>query len=117
MGAACPPLVCTEGRPSTAFHRLIGLAVGAGAELWYHGDFDWSGVAIAADVVRRYAAKPWRMSARDYLEAVDRNVSALALAGGPVDTPWETGFADAMRTAGCAVYEESVADLLLADLT
>jgi len=117
LGAACPPLVCTEGRPSTAFHRLVGLAVGAGAELWYHGDFDWPGVAIAADVVRRYAARPWRMSARDYLEAVDRNVSAVALAGEPADTPWETGLADAMRTAGCAVYEESVADLLLVDLT
>jgi hypothetical protein len=28
LGAACPPLVCTEGRPSTAFHRLMGLADG-----------------------------------------------------------------------------------------
>lgn len=40
LGPACPPLACTEGRPSTAFHRLVGLAVGVGAELWYHGDFD-----------------------------------------------------------------------------
>ena len=117
LGAACPPLVCTEGRPSTAFHRLVGLAVGAGAELWYHGDFDWPGVAIAADVIARYGGRAWRMGASDYLEAVDRNVSAIALAGEPVDTPWETELADAMRTAGCAVYEESVADLLLVDLT
>ena len=29
LGPACPPLVCTEGRPSTAFHRLMSLAVGA----------------------------------------------------------------------------------------
>ena len=48
LGAACPPLVCTEGRPSTAFHRLIAVAIGAGTELWYHGDFDWPGVAITA---------------------------------------------------------------------
>jgi hypothetical protein len=34
LGPACPPLVCTEGRPSGAFHRLAGLVVGAGAELW-----------------------------------------------------------------------------------
>ena len=58
LGAACPPLVCTEGRPSTAFHRLMDLAVGAGAQLWYHGDFDWPGVAIAADVIVRYGARP-----------------------------------------------------------
>jgi uncharacterized protein (TIGR02679 family) len=53
LGAACPPLVCTEGRPSTAFHRLIAVAIGAGAELWYHGDFDWPGVAITADLLTR----------------------------------------------------------------
>ena len=29
----------------------MSLAAGAGAELWYHGDFDWPGVAIAADVL------------------------------------------------------------------
>ncbi|MGH3123923.1 MAG: TIGR02679 family protein, partial [Streptosporangiaceae bacterium] len=117
LGAACPPLVCTEGRPSTAFHRLVGPAVEAGAELWYHGDFDWPGVAIAMDVITRYGGRPWRMGASDYLEAVDRKVSAIALAGEPVETPWEPGLADAMRTAGCAVYEESVADRLLVDLT
>ncbi len=74
LGAACPPLVCTEGRPSTAFHRLMGLAVGAGAELWYHGDFDWPGVAIAADVITRYGGRAWRMGASDYRSAARAGV-------------------------------------------
>ncbi|HEY5986934.1 MAG TPA: TIGR02679 family protein, partial [Streptosporangiaceae bacterium] len=86
LGPSCPPLVCTEGRPSTAFHRLVGLAVGAGAELWYHGDFDWSGIAIAADVITRYGGRAWRMGASDYRSAAGSGVS---LEGGPAETPWD----------------------------
>ena len=113
LGAACPPLVCTEGRPSTAFHRLMGLAVGAGAELWYHGDFDWPGVAIAADVITRYGGRPWRLSTSDYLSAASEGVR---LTGEPVNAPWDPGLLEAMRATGHAVYEETLGDQLLADL-
>lgn len=63
-------LPAAEGRPSTAFHRLARLAMAPGAELWYHGTFDRPGVAIAADVTRRSGARPWRMTAADYLQAL-----------------------------------------------
>ena len=115
LGPACPPLVCTEGRPSTAFHRLMGLAVGAGAELWYHGDFDWPGVAIATDLVVRYGARPWRMYAEDYQAAV--NADGVGLSGECVPTPWDPALRQAMSLDGYAVYEETVADRLLADLS
>ena len=113
LGAACPPLVCTEGRPSTAFHRLMGLAVGAGAELWYHGDFDWPGVAIAADVIARYGGRAWRMGASDYRSAASEGVR---LTGEPVNAPWDPELLEAMRVTGHAVYEETLGDQLLADL-
>lgn len=113
LGAACPPLVCTEGRPSTAFHGLVGPAVGAGAEVWYHGDFDWPGVAIAADVIARYGGRPWRMGASDYRLAARPGVR---LGGDPVDTPWDPGLREVMRAEGHAVYEETVGGQLLADL-
>lgn len=113
LGPSCPPVVCSEGRPTTAFHRLVTLAVSAGAQLWYHGDFDWPGVAIAADVLARYRGQPWRMSAADYRQAA---VSGKPLAGEPVDTPWDPELREAMRAAGYAVYEEMVGDPLLADL-
>jgi uncharacterized protein (TIGR02679 family) len=116
LGAACPPLVCTEGRPSTAFHRLIAVAIDAGAELWYHGDFDWPGVAIAADLVARYGARPWRMDAREYEAAVNANGVSVDLSGEPGPTPWDLALREAMSLAGYAVYEETVADQLLADL-
>lgn len=114
LGPACPPLVCTEGRPSTACHRLLSLAVSAGgAELWYHGDFDWPGIAIAADVMARYAGRPWRMGAADYRQA---GVSGVPLTGDPIATPWDPELQEAMRSDGYAVYEEMVGDQLLADL-
>jgi uncharacterized protein (TIGR02679 family) len=114
LGPACPPLACTEGRPSTAFHRLASLAVGAGAELWYHGDFDWPGISIAASILARYGGRPWRMGASDYRRA---GRSGVSLAGDPIETPWDAELREAMCSASHAVYEEMVGDQLLADLS
>ncbi|XVQ82080.1 TIGR02679 family protein [Microbispora siamensis] len=127
LGPQCPPLVCTEGRPSTAFHRLAALAVRGGARLRYHGDFDWPGVDMAGAVARRHGAELWRMTAADYLAGLADAAKAddgdagdgegrVALTGRPVPTPWDPALADAMREQGSAVYEEAVADSLLADL-
>jgi uncharacterized protein (TIGR02679 family) len=116
LGPACPPLLCAEGQPSTAFHKLVRLAVAAGSELAYHGDFDWPGVAITAKVIDRHDARPWRMTAADYLSGVKAGDTAVALKGDPVPTPWEPGLHEAMRSIGRAIYEETVADQLLADL-
>jgi uncharacterized protein (TIGR02679 family) len=116
LGPACPPLLCAEGQPSTAFHTLARIAVAAGSELAYHGDFDWPGVAITAKIIDRYGARPWRMTAGDYLSGVTAGDTAVALAGDPVPTPWEPGLRETMRATGRAIYEETVADQLLADL-
>lgn len=116
LGADCPPLVCTEGQPSTAFRRLARIAVAGGAELRYHGDFDWPGVAIAADVIDRHQARPWLMSADDYLAGATAGERYQELTGLPVPTPWDPRLAEAMRATGRAVYEENVADHLLTSL-
>lgn len=122
LGPECPPLVCTEGRPSTAFHRLAATAVRGGARLRYHGDFDWPGVDMAGAVARRYSAELWRMTAADYLAGLanlgdlPEGDEHLRLAGRPVPTPWDPALADAMGERGNAVYEEAVAGSLLADL-
>ena len=116
LGPMCPPLLCAEGQPSTAFHKLVRLAVASGSELAYHGDFDWPGIAITAKVIDRHGARPWRMTAGDYLSGVKAGDTAVALAGDPVPTPWEPELREAMRATGRAIYEETVADQLLADL-
>jgi uncharacterized protein (TIGR02679 family) len=116
LGPACPPVICTEGQPSTAFHRLAQIATQAGGELWYHGDFDWPGVAIAADVINRHGARTWRMSASNYLAGAKTDAPYVPLTGVPVPTPWDPGLRETMREAGRAVYEETVTDQLLTDL-
>jgi uncharacterized protein (TIGR02679 family) len=117
LGRSCLPLICTEGRPSTAFQRLASAVVAGGGELRYHGDFDWPGVSIAASVMARHGAVPWRLSASDYLAGVRApGGDRVPLSGTPQPTPWDSQLAEAMRQAGRVVYEESVTDTLLSDL-
>jgi uncharacterized protein (TIGR02679 family) len=117
LGAAAQPLLCTEGQPSTAFHRLAQAVTGAGGELEYHGDFDWPGVSIAAGIITRHNARPWRFAAADYEGAVRRGADHLSLGGTPQPTPWDPALAQTMTAHNQAVYEESVADRLIGDLT
>ncbi|OPG07670.1 DUF2399 domain-containing protein [Microbispora sp. GKU 823] len=67
------------------------------------------------------------MTAADYLAGLTGAAKAddgdagdgegrVALTGRPVPTPWDPALADAMREQGSPVYEEAVADSLLADL-
>jgi uncharacterized protein (TIGR02679 family) len=116
LGPGSAPLLCTEGRPSTAFHQLVGAVVGGGGELRYHGDFDWPGLAIASSVMRRHGAKPWRMSADDYLAGVRVHAEHVPLSGLPQPTPWDPELSQVMLATGRVLYEESVADDLIRDL-
>jgi uncharacterized protein (TIGR02679 family) len=116
LGPSSLPLICTEGRPSTAFHRLAAAVVADGGELRYHGDFDWPGIAIAGSVMSRHGAVPWRFSASDYLAGVRADGQHVALSGTPQPTPWDDQLATAMTDRGRVVYEESVTAALLADL-
>ena len=50
------------------------------------------------------------------LSGAQTNGNYLALDSDPAATPWDPELAEAMRTTGRAVYEETVADQLLADL-
>jgi uncharacterized protein (TIGR02679 family) len=116
LGRGCAPLICTEGIPSAAFHRLAQAIVSDGGVLRYHGDFDWPGIAIANQVMARHGARPWRMGAADYLSGVAEEPDQVALTGKAEPTRWEPELASAMEKAGRAVYEETVADPLIVDL-
>jgi uncharacterized protein (TIGR02679 family) len=113
LGAATPPLVCTEGVPSVAVHRLLASA--PDVVLRWRNDFDWPGVRMLTAAQGRYGDRlaPWRMSAADYLSAVG---DGLALAGTPAATPWDPALAEAMRRCGRAVMEERILSTLLNDL-
>jgi uncharacterized protein (TIGR02679 family) len=117
LGAESAPLLCTEGRPSAAFHQLADAVVAGGGELRYHGDFDWPGLAIASAVMRRHGAKPWRLSARDYLTGIQHHTEHVLLSGTPQPTQWEPELSKAMVATGRVLFEESVANDLIRDLS
>ena len=53
----------------------------------------------------------------DYVSAVKASDLTVALKGDPMPTPWEPALHETMRRTGRAIYEETVADQLMADLT
>lgn len=66
LGPRCAPLVCTEGIPAAAQRTLLTQLAGAGARLFYHGDFDWPGLRIGNFVMRQWPALPWRFAREEY---------------------------------------------------
>ena len=108
-------LVCTEGVPSAACHKLLGDAARAGARLHWRADFDWAGLRITADAVARHGARPWRMTAADYTAALSKGEST-PLAGPPAASPWDPELARAMVKSGSTVMEERLLSELLSDL-
>ena len=116
LGPKSPPLICTEGRPSTAFHRLMRAITQGGGTLRYHGDFDWPGIDMTNQLVTRYQSRPWRMNADDYLAGASTDNDHIPLSGKPYPTSWDPQLAEAMQRTNRAVYEEAVADALLNDL-
>lgn len=104
-------VVCTSGEPNTVVTEVLALVSAAGAGLRYHGDFDWPGIAIANRVVARFGARPWRMTADDYLRGVRRDGPLLA--GSPVGPSWDAELGAAMRATGRALHEETLLPDLL----
>ncbi len=117
LGARCAPMVCTEGMPAAAQRTLLTQLAQAGAQLHYHGDFDWPGIHIANHVLRTWQARPWRLATADY-EAAANNAPHTRrdlFDIGP-HACWDDMLAPAMRRHGLAIAEEAVADGLLEDL-
>jgi uncharacterized protein (TIGR02679 family) len=116
LAERCPPLICTQGWPSTAFQRLARTITGHGVSLRYHSDFDWDGIAMTGKILSQHPSSTWRMTAGDYLAGLRQEGAPVELKGNPSATAWDPALEEAMRSHGCAVYEESVADSLIADL-
>ncbi|EST37395.1 hypothetical protein N566_13260, partial [Streptomycetaceae bacterium MP113-05] len=116
FGRACPPLVCLQGQPSAAALTLLRALSAQGAELRYHGDFDWGGVRIATALRRSVPWHPWRYTATHYRVAVAGVAEPRELSGTPTATPWDPALAEAFAEHRIRVEEEMVLDDLLSDL-
>lgn len=103
LGARCPALICTGGRPSDAVRRLLESLHASGARMLHHGDFDVAGVQILRDLQARYRAVPWRFD-------------AAALRDLGRDVPDRENLEDAVSDLPRAIPEELLIDDLLEDL-
>lgn len=111
LGRGCAPMICVNGEPRSTSRALLRRLGERGAALWYHGDFDWPGMAIASRVIGELGARPWLLSASDYEQAIAGG-KTRQLVGTPVETPWSPDLSHAMRKHGLAVDEEALADSL-----
>lgn len=119
FGRTCRPLVCLQGQPSAAALTLLRALSAQGADLLYHGDFDWGGVRIATALRRSVQWRPWRYTAADYRAAVaaaGRAPELPELTGARTATPWDPALADALAEYRVRVEEERVLEDLLSDL-
>ncbi|WP_346011943.1 TIGR02679 family protein [Streptomyces sp. SID3343] len=115
------PLVCTAGNPATVVTTLLGALAEAGADLRYHGDFDWPGLAMADRILSRFGAHAWRMTAADYEEGVTaaatEGVPLEPLTGRPHEASWDSELTATMLALRVKLEEESVLASLALDLT
>ena len=113
-GGLAVPVVCANGNPNLVVMDLLASLSRSGAELRYHGDFDWPGLAIANRLVAAVGVEPWLMTAADYDRAAGG--SSLALRGQPVEASWDPALRTTMAAGGVAVHEEAVLEDLLREL-
>ncbi len=109
LGASCLPLVATEGRPGTAFWRLMARCPGP---VRVRADFDKVGVEIVRDVLERTGGEVWRFDAETYGVGAPVDVE---LPKALPETPWDPALRVAMERQ-LRVEEESLLTVLLQDL-
>jgi uncharacterized protein (TIGR02679 family) len=73
LGAACPPLVCVYGRPSTAAWTLLHGLAGAGTRLLVSADRDIAGLGFAKAMLKLPGALPWLPDATGLYEETRLN--------------------------------------------
>jgi uncharacterized protein (TIGR02679 family) len=115
LGPECPPLVCLNGHPSAAALRLLTFLVADGAQLTYHGDFDWGGIRIANALRERFTWHPWRFDAPAYRSALTSTTGGT-LTGRPADATWDPDLRPALEQHGVHIQEELVLPDLMTDL-
>ena len=114
------PLICTSGQPTVAVIRLLDMLVSSGTHLFYSGDFDGKGLAIALQLLTRYPdhLHLWHMTAADYARCrsdVPLSEASRALLQTCANTSLAPAAA-AILTKGYDGYQELLLPELLADL-
>jgi uncharacterized protein (TIGR02679 family) len=114
LRTACPPIVCVDGHLGAAQRTILKQLKESGADLRYHGDYDWPGISIANYVIAKYGAVPWHFSAADYVAASKSGPRlAIPLIGRPVIASWDADLTAAMIKTGIKIEEEAIAERII----
>jgi len=113
------PLLCTHGQFKLAAFKVLDLLALAGCELYYAGDFDPEGLAMAQRLLNRYPDQChlWKMDLLSYeasmpIQDISGRISKLAAIEHPLLTP----IANRMKQTGKAGYQEALLELYVEDL-
>jgi uncharacterized protein (TIGR02679 family) len=115
-GAACAPMVCTDGMPSIAALDLLAGLAGAGRSIRVRADVDDAGFVVV-DQVRSVVpdATAWRFDVATYADHL-----GLSDSDGPADAPGDGDDVDQLRLLyarrGVVVHEEALLDELVGDV-
>ena len=109
-------VVATNGNPTTAVTTLISQMRRSGAILWYHGDFDATGISICRRM-HEAGCTPWMMGASHYEDAVHlagrSGVTLARSTKGCGPTPWDPRLESAFDDHRLIVHEEFMLDDML----
>jgi uncharacterized protein (TIGR02679 family) len=113
--ARVPRVVCTVGTPSQVECAAVAALAEIGWQVAVRADFDIAGLThVRALLAATPTARPWRMSAADYLGTVGDGAPLIEI---PADAaPWDTGLVAAMNKSGVPVFEEDLLAVLLDDM-
>jgi uncharacterized protein (TIGR02679 family) len=110
------PMVCANGNPSTTITSLTRRLLAEGVAVRYHGDFDVAGLEICSRMHAR-GLTPWRMTASDYLTALDdADAAGVQL---PIDstpcgpTPWDPDLQEVFEQQRRVVHEERLLERIV----
>lgn len=113
------PLVCTHGQFKLAGLRLIDLLAASGCRIYYAGDFDPEGVAMAVRLLERHPGnvKLWRMDTNSYVESVS-SVELEERLGklNNISHPAVAELIEEMNRVGKAGYQEALLEKMAEDL-
>jgi uncharacterized protein (TIGR02679 family) len=111
-------IVCTAGNPTTVTMKLLHQLSECQATIFYRGDFDWPGIAIANRVIERLGCGTWLFNRQTYEEGMSLVAGdAVPLLGRPTIASWDERLSPAMEGEGVAIHEELLANRLTDYLT
>lgn len=109
-------VVAANGNPSTAVTTLVAQLMRGGLTVHYHGDFDAAGIGICRRMAE-IGCVPWRMTADDYLHAVDRAEAEKVVLDkdprGCGPTGWDPALERVFEQGRQIIHEEFVINDLL----